>query len=238
MSNKLPKYAQIIEYFTEKIKRKELAEGEKIPTEEDLCRLFNVSRITVRQALDEMVRQGDIIKIQGKGSYVGTKKANLQLNNLQGFSEEMRSKGLTPSTQLVEIKMITPPEDVAQKLMLGNLTKVYSMVRVRYADDIAMAVEHAYIPFYLCTNLEQQELTGSMYTVLEKIYNIRIVRAKQNLEAIRIDKNSAQLLSVKPGTPALQVERVSYLADGTVCEFVKSVYRGDKYKFYVDLERK
>ncbi|MEG0754223.1 MAG: UTRA domain-containing protein, partial [Angelakisella sp.] len=85
---------------------------------------------------------------------------------------------------------------------------------------------------------EQQVLTGSMYTVLEKIYNIRIVRAKQNLEAIRIDKNSAQLLSVKPGTPALQVERVSYLADGTVCEFVKSVYRGDKYKFYVDLERK
>lgn len=238
MNTNLAKYMQIQEYYAEKIKNHELVEGEKMPTEDKLCKLFNVSRITVRQALDELSRQGYIVKIQGKGSFVGTKKADLQLNRLQGFSEEMRAKGLVPSTRLIEVEMITPPEDVAQKLQIGNLTKVYSVKRVRYADNIAMSVEHAYIPFYLCAGLEQQNLTSSMYTIFEKSYNIRVIRAKQSLEAIIIDKNNAQLLDVKAGTPALQVERISYMQDGSTCEYVRSIYRGDKYKFYVDLDRK
>lgn len=238
MNKNVPKYAQIMNYYITKIKNKELIEGQKLPTEDEICKLFNVSRITVRQALDEIARLGYIVRIQGKGSYIGTSKTQLQLNKLQGFSEEMISKGLKPSTELVEIVLITPDSNVAEKLKIDQMVKVYSIIRIRSTDNIPMAVEHSYVPFYLCNNLEEQDLTKSMYEIFEKKYNFKVTHARQSIEAILIDKYNARLLNIEPLQQALKIERISYTNDGIPCEFVTSVYRGDKYKFYVDLERK
>ena len=228
-----PRYIQIIQYFVDKIKRGDLNNGDKLPTEEEICKFFNVSRITARQALNELANGGYIVKKQGIGSYVKN-KMKMQLNSLQSFSEEMKSKGLEPKSKLLSLEACTPSIEVAEKLMIEMTIKVYSICRLRYANDIALSLENSYIPFYLCPGIERYDLTGSLYKVLYEDYGISPKKANQSIEAGFIDKKTAKLLDVKAGNQALIIERVTYSNENPF-EYVKSVYRGDKYKFYVDL---
>lgn len=233
-----PKYLNIIQYFAQKIENGDFQDGDKLPTEEEICNFFNVSRITARQALNELTKEGYIVKKQGKGSYVSTSKMKMQLNTLQGFTEEMRSKGLVPSSKLLSVDICNPGIEIAEKLRIDTSVKVYNICRLRYANDIALSLENAFIPFYLCPDIERYDLTGSFYKILHDNYNISINKATQCIEAGLIDKRTAKLLEVKVGTQALIIERVTYLPNDTPFEYVKSVYRGDKYKFYVDLHKK
>ncbi|MHC1750137.1 MAG: GntR family transcriptional regulator [Cellulosilyticaceae bacterium] len=237
MNNSAPKYIQIMVYYSEKIERKELREGDKIPGEEEIGRLFNVSRITVRNALNELARKDYIIKIQGKGSFVKTRKTGLQLNSLQGFSEEMISKGLKPSTKLEAIQIIEPDPEVAKLLQVDVNVKIYDLKRLRYADDTVMAIEHVRIPFFRCVNLDKHNLEQSLYSVFEKEYNLHIIRAKQSIEAGLINKSNAKLMNIRAGEPVLNIYRISYTENDIPLEYVESIYRGDCYKFHVDLER-
>lgn len=228
-----PRYMQIIQYFVDKIERGVLNNGDKLPTEEEICKFFSVSRITVRQALNELANAGYIVKKQGIGSYVKN-KMKMQLNSLQGFTEEMASKGLTPRSDLQSIEVCNPSVEVAKKLKIDMSVKVYSICRLRYANDIALSLENSYIPSFQCPGIERYDLTGSLYKVLSENYGILPKKANQSIEAGFIDKKTAKLLDVKPNTQALIIERVTYYGEKPF-EYVKSVYRGDKYKFYVDL---
>lgn len=230
-----PRYMQIIQYFVDKIDRGVLNNGDKLPTEVEICKIFSVSRITARQALNELANAGYIVKKQGIGSYV-KKKMKMQLNSLQGFSEEMISKGLVPRSELQSIEVCSPSVEVAEKLKIDMSIKVYSICRLRYANDIALSLENSYIPFFQCPGIEHYDLTGSLYKVLYENYGISLKKANQSIEAGFIDKKVAKLLDVKPNTQALIIERVTYYKEKPF-EYVKSVYRGDKYKFYVDLYR-
>jgi len=228
-----PRYMQIIQYFVDKIDRGVLNNGDKLPTEEEICKIFSVSRITARQALNELANAGYIVKKQGIGSYVKN-KMKMQLNSLQGFSEEMTSKGLVPRSELLSIEVCSPSVEIAEKLKIDMSIKVYSICRLRYANDIALSLENSYIPFFKCPGIERYDLTGSLYKVLYENYGITFKKANQSIEAGFIDKKQAKLLDVKPNTQALIIERVTYYNENPF-EYVKSVYRGDKYKFYVDL---
>jgi len=228
-----PRYIQIIQYYVDKIEKGYLNNGDKLPTEEEICKFFNVSRITARQALNELANAGYIIKKQGVGSYVRN-KMKMQLNSLQGFSEEMRSKGLEPRSEILSLEICDPSIEVAEKLKIDMTVKVYSICRLRYANDMALSLENVYIPFFQCPGIEHNDLTGSLYKVLFENYGISLKKANQSIEAGFIDKKTAKLLNVKAGTQALIIERVTYSNDNPF-EYVKSVYRGDKYKFYVDL---
>lgn len=228
-----PRYIQIIQYFADKIEKGDLSNGDKLPTEEEICKFFNVSRITARQALNELANGGYIIKKQGVGSYVRN-KMKMQLNSLQGFSEEMRSKGLTPMSKLLSVEICNPNIEVAEKLKIDLSIKVYLICRLRFSNDMALSLENAYLPFFMCPDIERYDLTGSLYKVLYDNYNICAKKANQSIEAGFIDKKTAKLLDIKPGTQALIIERVTYSNENPF-EYVKSVYRGDKYKFYVDL---
>lgn len=233
-----PKYLQIINYFVNKMKNGELKDNEKLPTEEEICRLFNVSRTTARQALNGLANEGYIYKSQGKGSFVNLSKMKMQLNSLQGYSEEMKNKGLTPRSKLISVNICNPDAMIAEKLGIDVTIKIYSICRIRYADDVALSLENAFLPFFICPDIERHDLTGSLYKILKDHYNITPVRANECIEASFIDRNTAKLLSVKTGTQALIIERTTYLADDTPFEYVRSIYRGDKYKFTVDLFRK
>jgi len=228
-----PRYVQIIQYFVDKIESGNLNNGDKLPTEEEICKFFNVSRITARQALNELSNGGYIVKKQGIGSYVKD-KMKMQLNSLQGFSEEMISKGLTPRSELLSLEAGTPSIEVAEKLKISMSIKVYSISRLRYANDVALSLENAYIPSFHCPGIERYDLTSSLYKVLNENYGISAQKANQTIEAGFIDKKTAKLLDVKIGTQALIIERITYFNENPF-EYVKSVYRGDKYKFYVDL---
>ena len=233
----VPKYLQIIDYYQGLIRAGQLAEGQQMPTEEEIGRLFNVSRITVRQALDGLAQAGHIYKIQGKGSFVAFKKTDMQLNHLYGFSEEMRSLGMTPSTILVDSSLVSPSEQAAKALQIDMTQKIYLLQRVRCADGIPMAVEKVHVPFYRFVGLEQYDLSQSLYALLKEKYGCECSKASQSILAGAASFFDAKLLKIPTGTPVLCISRTTYGGDGAPFEYVESVYRGDKYVFNVTLEK-
>ncbi len=232
-----PKYSQIITYYQELIEKGKLQEEEQMPTESEIGVLFNVSRITVRQALDGLQQLGYIYKVQGKGSFVSSKKTGMQLNQLKGFSEEMRNLGLEPSTILVKLEMIHPTENVANALGIDASQQIYAITRVRCADNTRMALEYVHIPFSRFPGLENYDLTTSLYTLLNEKYRCFTSKAVQSIQAGEASREDARLLQIKAGAPVLRITRTTYTREGVPFEYVESIYRGDKYVFNVTLEQ-
>jgi len=233
---KIPKHTQIFQYYAKMIDSKILKPDEKMPTEEEIGILFNVSRITVRKALDSLCQSGHIYKIHGKGSFVAHKKTNMQLNHLIGFSEEMRLLGKSASSRILSQELVEPPDSVAQALELGKGQKVYLLVRLRLADGNPMAIEKAYLPFHRFPGLEY-DAEESLYAILSQKYGCDIGNGEQSIYADRADKREAELLTIKPFSPVLRISRVTYEKDGKPFEDVFSTYRGDQYIFKVRLGR-
>ncbi len=230
------RYHQIAEYYRQIIDDKALNPGEKMPTEEQISALFQVSRITVRQAMGKLVQDGYIERVQGKGSYVKAQKVGMQLNHLQGFSEEMRAKGMIGSSQVLSVNVQPCDLKVAAQLGIDVGVQVISINRLRLADGEPMAVENVFIPFYLCPDLPQRDLSGSLYQTLDE-YGLRIARAQQNITAGFSSRSVCELLKIKPTVPTLQIERVTYLENGQPLECVFSSYRSDRYTFQVEMSR-
>jgi len=231
----MTRYAQITEYYTDLISKGILKEGQKMPTEEEICNLFNVSRITVRRGLDELARSGYIYRLQGKGSFVSTEKADMQLNHLIGFSQEMRMLGREPSTKVISIDIMKPPDTVANPLCLTGEQMIYRLIRLRSADDLPMAVERVHLPFFLFPGLEHEKLDHSLYEILGAKYGCRIHRGTQSIQPGFVTGTDAELLQVQPKSVALYISRTTYTNEDVPVEYVESVYRGDKYKFNVTL---
>lgn len=232
-----PRYSQIISYYQSLIESGKLVEGEQMPTEEAIGELFGVSRITVRQALDGLSQGGYIYKIQGKGSFVTSRKANMRLDHLIGFSEEMRGLGMEPSSILIDQVIMTPSEVTAKALKLDKTQKVYVVSRVRCADGIPMAVERVYLPFNRFAGIETYDLKESLYTLLKDRYGCESDKAAQSIQAGLANSADAKLLQIKPGAPILRISRTTYDANNTPFEYTESVYRGDKYIFRVTLNK-
>lgn len=233
----ISRYLQIINYYQSLIDAGKLAEDQQMPTEETIGVLFNVSRTTVRQALDGLVQSGYIYKIQGKGSFVSSKKTGMQLNHLTGFSDEMRGLGLEPSTILLEQSLTLPSETVAQALGIDVSQQVYLLVRIRCADGVPVAVENVHMPFYRFAGLETQDLSKSLYALLKEQYGCESSKAIQQIQAGAASAQDAKLLNIKNGSPVLRISRTTYGDDDAPFEYVNSVYRGDKYIFNVTLKR-
>lgn len=229
------RYMQIVNYYSDIIDLGKMDEGDQMPTEGEICELFNVSRITVRKALDALCQNGYIYKIQGKGSFVAHKKTGMQLNSLFSFSDEMRMMGHEPSTRLISHRIITPSKKVAKMLMLSGGQKVYVFERLRCADAVPMALELVHLPFHRFPGVENQDITGSLYKLLSEQYGCERNRAEQSIRADLAGQHTAKVLEIKSGAPVLYITRVTFERTGIPFEYVESTYRGDKYVFNVSL---
>lgn len=230
-----PRYSRIISYYQSLIDSGKMVEGDKMPTEEAIGELFGVSRITVRQALDELARRGYIYKIQGKGSFVTGKKAGVQLDHLIGFSEEMREIGMEPSSVMLSNELVTPSKAAMNALHLDKTQKVYVLTRIRCANGIPMAVERVSLPFARFAGLETSDLSSSLYTVLRERFGCESSKAEQSIQTCLVNATNAKLLQIKTGDPVLIITRTTYDFSGVPFEYTESVYRGDKYIFNVTL---
>lgn len=231
----LPRYLQVINYYMPLIKSGKLIEGDKMPTEEEICSLFNISRVTVRRALDGLMQNGYIYKIQGKGSFVTTKKTGFQLNHLKGFTEEMRILGKETSTVIISLDIITPSEKIAKILNIDVSQKIHYLVRLRYADGLPIAIERAHLPFYRLPSLGSEDLSGSLYEILRHKFGCESFKGVQEIRAGLASEDDSQLLNIPRGAVVLHIDRTTYEQDGTVFEYVESTYRGDQYQFNVTL---
>ena len=211
-----------------------LRANDALPSEREIASLLEISRVTVRKALTDLVEEGVLTQRRGSGTFVTSSATRVEqrLSRLTSFTEDMQARGLKPSVRWL-LKIVAPPTpEEAMVLGLSTGEKVIRLRRLRLADDQPMALETAVLPARLLPNPEA--IGNSLYVALESA-GVRPVRALQRLSAESVSEEVAEVLGVLPGSPTLHIERVSYLKDGRPVEFTKSHYRGDAYDFVVEL---
>ncbi|MGC8716568.1 MAG: GntR family transcriptional regulator [bacterium] len=227
----VPLYSQLRDILYLKIKNGEWRIGEQIPSEDELCAQYNVSKTTVRQAIGILTREGLLRREQGRGTFVAEPKIEQGPLRLTSFTDEMRSRGLTPSSVVIEKCVIKSPPEVTEALELGKEDKVILLKRLRLANEEPMGVQSAYIPYELCPGLldEKIDLSKSLYELLEGEFGISLDWAKEYHQVISIEEPEASMLRVPPHSPCWLSVRTTYDGSGRPIEFVKSIMRGDKY---------
>jgi GntR family transcriptional regulator len=227
-----PLYLQISEILRDQIKSGTYTPGDVLPSENELLDQFSVSRNTAQRAIEDLVRDGLAIRVQGKGTYVPKSLVNFGLHRLTSFSEEMRFKGLEPSSKILRFEREQPVEKIARKLHLEPEDDIYNLARIRYGDDYPMAIQNSSLPVKLCPNLEKYDFRReSLFNVLEKDYQLRITWQSQDLKPCNARKEEASALEIDLGTPLLYLEGVAYLERDIPIEFKQIYYRSDLYDF-------
>ena len=231
-------YQQIYEIWRQRIENGEVRPGDRIPTERELCDIYKVSQITVRQAIQMLVNEGLLVRRPRTGTRVAHRKFSQDLIRLTSFSEDMRSRGLRPGGMVIRACEETAGLRVAEKLKLPDKTAVTRLERLRLAEDEPMAIETCHIPVALCPGLAERNLEGvSLYDLLRLEYRVDVQWAQQSFEASSATSGEARLLGIKRGAPVLRTERLTFDATGRPVEYAISVYRGDRYKLNVQMRR-
>lgn len=227
-----PKHTQLSDVLAS-LATTDLGPGAAIPSERDLMATYDVSRATVRKAIDSLVAGGLLQRVQGKGTFVARPRLESHLH-LASFSEEMRRRGLTPSSRLMLVDEERPPAEVVKALRLGARGTAWRIDRVRLADDQPMAIEQGWYPRAVLPDLDTADLTGSIYTLLADRYGLVIDTAEQTLWGESAEGATARRLEAPLHTPLLVFRRVSSAA-GKPVEYVVSRYRGDRYQVHMSL---
>jgi GntR family transcriptional regulator len=227
----LPLYQQLQRRLRLAIENRVLGPDDALPPERDLAEELDVSRITVRKAIDGLVEEWLLIRKQGSGTFV-TNRVEKNFAKLTSFSEDMRARGRRPRSVWLNRAdgAVTPEESLTLRSSPG--TPVYRFSRIRYADDAPMALEYATVLADCLPSVESVET--SLYEALERTGN-RPVRALQRLRAVLLTAEQAKLLKAQERDAGLLVERVGFLKDGRAVEFSQSFYRGDIYDFVAEL---
>ena len=233
----IPIYIQIEEQLKRRILAGEFEVGTAIPSERDLTESFGVSRMTLRQAVTNLVNDGLLVREKGRGTFVASPKVEQPLNGLTSFTEDMKARGMVPSNKLINFKKVSPEADIAKELELLEGEEVFLVERIRYADEKPMAIERTFLPVKLFPQLNEEALKGSLYSIIEEQQQLKISHASQQMEAALVKKEDAELLKIGMPSAILIMERVSYLNDGKPFEVVRSTYRADRYKFITDIKR-
>ncbi|WP_422447646.1 GntR family transcriptional regulator [Thermoanaerobacterium sp. DL9XJH110] len=233
----VPLYYQLKEILLAYIQKNQLKPGDSIPTEIELCRIFNISRPTVRQAINELVREGYLKKIKGKGTFITQPKINQEYTHrIISFNDEMIQKGLIPKTRVMKQRYIAADEKIAEKLNLSVGEEVFHLKRLRYANDEPIVFLDSYVPLRLCPGIIDVDfVNNSLYSTFEKKYGIFIKRAVRSIEVDLAGEYEAKLLRIEEGAPIHYFETVAYNQDNVPVEYTISRYRGDKSKFIVEL---
>ncbi|ERL65458.1 GntR family transcriptional regulator [Schleiferilactobacillus shenzhenensis] len=229
-----PLHEQLVDLLREKITAG-MQPHDRLPSERELTKQYQVSRNTVRMALEELEMMGYIYRQHGRGTFVANRLAQpTDLTSTYSFSDQMRSMGRTPHTDIVYLKLIEAPKFLVEHMHLPLGAPVYKLKRVRWADDVAMMVERTFLPATLLPRLTVARLTNhSLYHIMQTDYGIRIRRANEAFYAGIISAKDASKLQVPSGSPCLNVQRTTYDAQDRVVEYTLSVSRGDQFVYQV-----
>jgi GntR family transcriptional regulator len=234
----VPYYQQLADLLRLQIRANRPQTGlYQLPSENDLATLHGLTRSTVRHALDVLEREGWIYREKGKGSFAAARRVEQELTQLVSTTEAMRQRGWSMVTRVISLEKIPALTHVAEALELTPETTVYRLNRLRIVDDVPLSVQCAYLPEALCPQLEENDLTSSLYHLLEGRYGLRLWTGRETLRARGATPAEAKLLHTKTGTPVMYAERVTYTSTGQPAEYLEAVWRGDRYDFKVSLQR-
>jgi GntR family transcriptional regulator len=229
-----PIYLRFARRIESAINRGVIKPGEALPSERDIAAMADISRVTVRKAVQDLVQHGLLVQRHGSGTFVTPKVARVEqsLSQLTSFTEDMARRGKIVRSQFLERGVFAPSPEEVMVLGLAAGERVSRVNRLRMADDTPLAIERASMSMLSLPDPESVEV--SLYAALEK-NGCRPVRAVQRISAISLDEPDAAILEVAPGSASLKIERISYLPTGRVVEFTRSIYRGDAYDFVAEL---
>lgn len=235
----MPFYAQVKEDLIRRIEQCECQPGEQMPAEQEMCKVYGVSRTVIRQALRDLEYQGMIIRRKGKGTFVSRPKIMESIiGKLTGFYQDMAERGYEPVSQVIKQAVVRAAGKVMGFLDIAEGESVFEIERLRFIGDEPLVLVTTYIPYRLCAGIESVELTHlSLYEVLQERYGLEIVRGRRVMEAVASTKREAMLLQVDEGAPLMLIDSVSYLQDGTPVEYYHALHRGDHSRFEVELIR-
>ncbi|TYR79745.1 phosphonate metabolism transcriptional regulator PhnF [Priestia megaterium] len=236
-SSPLPIYFQIEEQLKKQIDNGELQPHDALPSEREYAEQFQISRMTVRQAINNLVNDGYLYRQKGRGTFVAEKKLEQQLVGLTSFTEDMKARGMEPSSKLLSFEIIPASEKIATQLQIDTYAPVYEIKRIRLADNVPMALETVYMSANLIKGLTEEIINQSLYQYIENQSGLKIGQATQTFESSIASDAETVHLKIPKRSPILLIQRNTYLENGTPLEVVRSLYRADRYKFTITMAR-
>lgn len=225
-----PYYMQIVDQVRELIKKNMLNQGQLFCSEGEIARALRISKMPVRQAFQKLRSEGLLVIAKGKRPVVGTGRVPWNFQQLRGFSEEMRRRGLIPSAQLLSISLEEPDLEAAQALKLTLGEKVYRARRLRSVNGEPVAVVTSYLPARLFTGIEKQDLEHqSLYAIFEHTYKRKLQWAEEIIGAMIAGEEEATALQTSPGSALLVIRETTYDMQNVAIEYSLSMLRGDRY---------
>lgn len=235
--SKIPLYHQIKGDLKARIEEGEWLPGKLIPPEKELCAEYKVSKITALEAIKSLVREGLLKRKQGKGTFVAEPKLEQSLNRFYSFTESIRQKGLKLEQRILKVEIIETDKHIAKHLGIKKGEKITEIERLRLVNGEPLYLETIMIPVKLCPNLHLKDIgSKSLNDVLRNEYKIPLIRGRECFEPVIINDYEAQMLGVKDGVPALLLEHTTYTTKNQVVLFSKGIIRGDRCRYYTELE--
>jgi GntR family transcriptional regulator len=225
-----PYYQQIVDHIRLLVDKKRLREGETFCSEGDIARALGISKMPVRQAFQRLRAEGLLIVAKGKRPVVGSGRVPWNFQQLRGFSEEMRRRGLLPSARVLSMQISEPELEVAQALKLTPGEKIYLLQRLRFVNSEPVAVVTSHLPVRLFSGIEKQDLEKqSLYAVFEQTYKRKLRWAEETIGATTASEEDSAILETKPGNPLLLILETTYDQQNIPIEYSRSLLRGDRY---------
>ena len=240
-SNIVPKYYQLANIIRQQIENGTFPAYTAIPSERQIEEQYSLSRPTIRQAIDILERQGYLYRVHGKGTFVSPPKLQKGILELTSFSEDMRNRGLEPGQKILEFGEVKPPAKVARQLEIKDPNrKVLRIRRLRFGDKTPIGLQDSYLclPSGQTITREEIEARGSIYSILQEKFGLFPTEADETLEVTLATPEEADMLQIPVGSPLLLNERRLWSQNRQAIEFVRILYRGDRYKYFVRLTRK
>ncbi len=225
-----PSHLRIERWLRGRIADDRLVPGDKLPPEEDLAAALGVSRMTLRQALGSLEASGVVERKRGRagGTFIREQQIECDLTGLPGFTEQMRRANVRAGARVVSVRRRRADRQVASALDLTGRREVFEIIRVRSARRRPLALEETYLPCHLFADLDRRRLTGSLYAIMRKVYDLAPHEAQEWLEPAIATEEHAKLLGVEPGAALMLVTRTSYTAAGVAVEHAYDRYRSDR----------
>nr|WKF55883.1 HTH-type transcriptional repressor YvoA [Paraburkholderia busanensis] len=233
-----PLYAQIKDALRARILDGSYAPHSQMPSEHELCAMFGVSRITVRQALGDLQKEGLLFKLHGKGTFVSKPKAFQNVSSLQGFAEAMAAMGHEIVNQLRSFRVVEASRQIAARLNLDEGAPVVEIHRVRLLNREPVSLELTWLPEALGKRLASADLTTrDIFLILENDCGVPLGHADVAIDATLADQDIADALRVDEGSPVLRIDRLTHDADGAPLDYEHLYFRGDAFQYRLRIDR-
>ncbi|WP_342048586.1 GntR family transcriptional regulator [Bacillus sp. OTU530] len=228
-----PYYQQLKTKLIEDITNGKLKHGDKIPSERELAEQLKISRMTVRQAISAMEREGFVERKVGAGTFISNRRIRWDFITVNSFTKGMQNKGLNPSTNTIFMGCEPADEPLANALDIAVGEEVFSLKRLRLVDHVPVAIELSQIPYKYCEGIEQyMHDAASLYQILNEYYGITLAKQKQYMRISLSNESESKLLKIKNESPCLLITGTTYDSSDRIIEHSKTLARGDLVEFY------